>query len=175
MVVEEQKNSIPALPEEAIDEAKSRAEKAIAQFDLNDPVQAQFLYAAATGLTAPNAATTHSDAPLYVNAKQYNRIIKRRASRAKFEAKVAKANNSAGGVGDSPASLLTSSPGMKRPYMHESRHKHAMRRPRGPGGRFLTAKEIAELKAQQSKQEQSSGGDKGNNDNQQQQELKAAH
>lgn len=68
--------------------------------------------------------------PLYVNAKQYNRILKRRATRAKLEAAI-RASKAAGD---------------KAPYMHESRHRHAMKRPRGPGGRFLTAAEIAELK-----------------------------
>ncbi|KAG6820897.1 hypothetical protein H0H93_010241 [Arthromyces matolae] len=58
------------------------------------------------------------DEPLYVNAKQYFRILKRRVARARLE----------------------------EPYLHESRHKHAMRRPRGPGGRFLTADEIAAQK-----------------------------
>lgn len=71
------------------------------------------------------------DEPLYVNAKQYNRILKRRQARAKIEAMLRQQKE----AGDKPA------------YMHESRHRHAMKRPRGPGGRFLTAPEIAALKA----------------------------
>lgn len=75
--------------------------------------------------------------PLYVNAKQYNRILKRRQARARLEAQMKQSRE-------------------KAPYMHESRHRHAMNRPRGPGGRFLTAAEIAEMKAQQGKEESSS-------------------
>lgn len=77
---------------------------------------------------SPEAAPTGvEEAPLYVNAKQFHRILKRRVARQKLE-----------------EALRLTSKGRK-PYLHESRHKHAMRRPRGPGGRFLTAEEVSAI------------------------------
>jgi hypothetical protein len=117
------------------------------------------------------------DEPLYVNPKQYRRILKRREVRARMDEKrrrteeairtgkldikklpkgrdVAKVteeddkkvrngrnyrhSHTARGVPDFFSLLVLH----KQSYQHESRHKHAMRRPRGPGGRFLTAEEI---------------------------------
>ena len=74
--------------------------------------------------------------PLYVNAKQYHRILVRRQQRQKLEAKLRMQKG-------------------RQPYLHKSRHDHANRRKRGPGGRFLTK---AESEALAAKEKRAAGG-----------------
>jgi len=123
---------------------------------------------------AASSSSSVQARPTFVNAKQYKRILKRREARAKLEEyhkrKRAKqqqqqqqhnqhhhqpSSSSSGSLSSQPqpSSSSLSSPhdgtadsgsASRKPYQHESRHRHAMKRPRGPGGRFLTKAELVE-------------------------------
>ncbi|KAK1754146.1 CCAAT-binding transcription factor (CBF-B/NF-YA) subunit B-domain-containing protein [Echria macrotheca] len=79
----------------------------------------------------PHQLEPREEQSTYVNAKQFRRILKRRVFRQQWKKMFGR------------SSLMES-----RTYLHESRHKHATRRPRGPGGRFLNAEEIKKLEAE---------------------------
>ncbi|KAM0672536.1 subunit B of CCAAT-binding transcription factor [Ordospora colligata] len=68
--------------------------------------------------------TDQSFQPMYINPKQLNWIMKRKARRDVLD------------------SLMVAN---RRNYLHESRHIHAMKRLRAPSGRFLTKRETEEF------------------------------
>jgi hypothetical protein len=97
------------------------------------PSQVTGVAAAAEEMEPPPPATCRSTTegrrPTFVNAKQYKRILRRREERALESQR----NN----YGEEDASGKT--------YMHESRHRHAKKRPRNKKtGRFLNKTELAE-------------------------------
>ena len=83
---------------------------------------------------------------IYVNSRQYYRILKRREKRKKLN------------------ELYHLNDIKKNNYLHESRHKHAMNRERGKRGRFLSKKEKELLEKEQLNEKNKEEETKNGND-----------
>lgn len=127
--------------------AHSASGSIVASEDFNYPAGSASVGPSGLGITQvggsnaisePEPAAPAEDEPLYVNAKQYQRILKRRATRARVEEERKKSWLEYMQSREQAALNGDELDDGKKPYLHESRHRHAVRRPRGPGGRFLT-------------------------------------
>lgn len=97
----------------------------VATYGSNAIIYPQMVGVTSTRVALPLECT--ESLPIYVNAKQYSAILKRRQVRAKRQAQNKLVKN-------------------RKPYLHESRHRHAMKRARGSGGRFLNTKNMQQSK-----------------------------
>ena len=156
-------SSIPAVPSNAIANANAITNPHPVQVQVQVQVQNNPTAIPTAIPTTPHAthapppsSSSLKSQPTYVNAKQYHRILQRREARRKLDIFYVKRRASQGlkkanlkreamqalgamgnGSGNEDDGGVN-----RRAYIHESRHKHAMKRPRGPGGRFLTKDEL---------------------------------
>lgn len=107
---------------------------------LPEKVQTESIPARETSLNQKKMKST----PL--NYKQYDRILLRREARKKISSILSNFKQ---------FQQKTNRDLNNKSYLHESRHNHAMKRARGPGGRFLTASEIKQLKENEAKEQSS--------------------
>ena len=104
-------------------------------------------------LLPPAIAAEVPEEPVYVNAKQFKGILRRRLARARAARDLRASRNRKVSwfSAQFPAfkkfiSILHFALTRRRavqPYLHESRHLHALRRARGSGGRFLNTRSLA--------------------------------
>ena len=86
---------------------------------------------------------------IYINGKQYHRIMKRREVRKKINESI---------------QINKNKMDKNKKYHHESRHRHAMNRERGKGGRFISKKKIEiENKNDNNEDKENEENDKENN------------
>ena len=86
---------------------------------------------------------------IYINGKQYHRIMKRREVRKKIN-EALKWNKEKNKLDKN------------KKYHHESRHRHAMNRERGKGGRFISKKKLEEENYDKNKEDKENKENKDN-------------